>query len=353
MNTYSVNAKDLIENVRILKEKAAEAKIIAVLKGNGYGLGARRLARILLDEGVTFFAANTLAEVREIIEIAGENADYEILFLRSSCIYEEVRELVELNVTLTLGSQNAVEIAEKAARESGGTVKAHLKIDTGFGRYGFLPTDKPNIPPNVNISGAYTHFSSAFALSPKRTIGQLRIFEETLKKWEISGVLTHVCNSSAFIKYGAMGHGAVRLGSAFLGRISVPNTLGLRRVGRLISRVAELKTLKKRANVGYANIFKTRRDTKIAIVPAGYSDGFGHVQLQNVAQFSDILRAVKRLLIPPKVHVEIGGNKREILGRINMCNIIVDVTDADVKIGDEVIIDCSPISNQASVDFQE
>ena len=217
--------------------------------------------------------------------------------LSSTAIKEDIQTLVENNIILTIGSKEAAETVEKVGQELNKKIKVHLKIDTGFGRYGFIYSNREEIIKtikplqNIKIEGTFTHFSNAY-YDDKYTKTQFNRFIdciETLKMNEIETGILHVCNTSAFIKFPQMHLNAVRIGSAFTGRISFKNTMGLKKIGYLKSNVAEIKELPKGFNVGYSNAYTTKRTTTVAIIPTGYMDGI------NIQTGRDMFRIVDKI----------------------------------------------------------
>ena len=376
MKSLVINREDLKHNIRKIKEIAKDTgrldkhkpiKIIAVVKGNGYGLGLIPYSKFLIDNGIDFLAVSTVEEAVKLRE-AGLQA--RILMLSSTAIKKEIELLVENDIVITIGSKEALEVAETVAKEKNKQVKAHLKIDTGFGRYGFIYSKKQemldalkNIK-NVQIEGTFSHFSLAFYEKNEYSEEQFKRFMdviEFLKENNIETVMLHICNSSAFLKFKHMRLNAVRVGSAFLGRIAIPNTYGLKKIAYLKSNVAEIKELPEKYNVGYSNSFTTKKPTKIALVPVGYADGYNVREQRDMFRKIDrlryIVRDIKDSFKDKSLYVNIlcketqekQYKKCKVLGRIGMYHISVDITGKDVQVGSEVKLDVSPMFVDSSI----
>ena len=230
MNTLVINKKDLLENIEKVKElvekngkddKGNSLKIIAVVKANGYGLGIVEFTKILIDKGIKSFAVATKDEAY-ILREAGIKE--EILLLTPNSNKEDIKKLIDNDIILTLSSKEDAKSIESVGKELNKKIRVHLKIDTGFGRYGFIYSNREEmietLKPleNIKIEGTYSHFSVSF-FDEKYTKLQFERFInviEILKMNEIETGLLHISNSSAFVKFPYMNLNAVRIGSAFL-----------------------------------------------------------------------------------------------------------------------------------------
>ncbi|SFP79538.1 alanine racemase [Caldicoprobacter faecalis] len=349
MNKLIIEKDKLIQNIEIIKG-LSRSKIIAILKANGYGLGLLEFAGILQENGIDFFG---VSNIQDAVRLA-KNGFKRVLLLTPTNQEDKALLIVKNKVTATVGSLTSAIILNDAALKLNTTADFHLKIDTGFGRFGFLPSEIPQACTllkgleNIRITGTYSHFSFAFSKKTKAVYSQYNAFIDAVNLMRQSGLqpgMLHICNSSAFLMYPQMHLDASRIGSAFLGRTIVKNTCGLQKIGYLKSTIIECKEIPKNHNIGYANTYKTRRNTKIGIVPVGYLDGFGLEKARDAFRIRDISSYIYRdiMMLNKKMYVTISGKQVRILGKINTHNIIVDITDIDAKVGDEVLLNINPM----------
>lgn len=363
MKKLIVQKNKLVENIETIQglAKAHDTQIIAVLKGNGYGLGLCQFANLLIDNGVTMLAVSEQCEAVQLRE-GGIAAD--IILLSPMCDPAEVSRAVQLEIICAIGSEQSAAMLDLAAKEQDVRVRAHIKLDTGFGRFGFMNNDIQstidiiNELDNVDIEGTFTHLSDSFGDS-KHSYTQFSAFNTAVKQLQDAGINTgmlHICNSCAFLRFDEMHLDGVRIGSAFLGRLPIETgKIKLNKIGYLTSRVCEIKTLPAGHNIGYANTFTTKSPTKIAVIPVGYKDGFGVRKQDDAHRFMDILRYayhnIMSLFKDNSIYVTINGKRCRILGRISMFNIVADVTAVDtVEVGDEVLLSCNPIMIDSGIE---
>lgn len=279
MKKLIISRKDLKNNLKIARkilysqgkdDAGNNPKIIAVVKGNGMGLGLVEYSKFLVNNGIDFLA---VANLEEAIILRQAGIQEEILMLTPTSNEKELIKLIENNVTLTISSKEQIKEIEKIAENEGYEVKAHIKIDTGFGRYGFLYENLNDILEafkmcdKIKIIGTYTHF--ARPLDKKNTMTQFNHFLDVIqflqKEGQDTGML-HCSESTAFLKYQIMNLNAVRIGSLLQGRTLI-HVDGLKKIGQFKSTIQEIKTVPKGYNISYGKMYKTKKQTKIAIVP--------------------------------------------------------------------------------------
>ena len=237
MKAYVVDSAAVRSNLQILKDRAGSAVLWAVLKGDGYGLGLVQMAAICREAGVTHFAVTEVSEVSRLR--AGGFQDCDILMLRPTADAQELTQLLNLGAILTVSSQNDAAVLNGVAETLGVQAQVHVKIDTGMGRYGFLPDELDQLlpifkyMPGLHVTGIYTHLHSAFC-NQKATVAQAEAFQGVLDKLHAEGCgtgMAHMLNSAGLLKYPEYAMDGVRVGSAILGRVSVRGNWGLARIG--------------------------------------------------------------------------------------------------------------------------
>lgn len=346
MSRYVIDKKLLEENIKTIKNKAG-VPLISVVKGNGYGFGIKELTAVLKENGIKTFAVTEVDDISELKEML-DNED--ILVMRSTCIENEAEIIAKNNCIATIGSLNAAEIMDKVSKKLDIKTRCYLKIDTGMGRYGFMPSEVEDAIKcydfeNLDFIGAYTHFSSAFT-NTELTKAQLVLFKDTMAQIEKAGKsvgILHAANSPALLNVEDVCLDSVRVGSAFTGRVITKSKTKLNRLGRLEAEVIEIKTVPAGYAVGYNGLYKTKRETKIAIVPIGHYDGFGLAKEKEIADLRSVLSQFKKYLNKKQMYVKINDRMYSVIGEIGLSHTAVDITNSDVKIGDIASVDISPL----------
>lgn len=352
MKAYMVDKSALAHNVRVILERAGGAVVWGVIKGDGYGLGCVELARVLSAYGIDHFAVTEVSEVRRLRE-AGfeENA---ILMMEATADETELNELMDLGAILTVSSLEQGQTLDRMARQRSAVAQAHVKIDTGMGRFGFLPEQIEQVYrlytdcPGLALTGIYTHF--ACAVDPADTQKQYDAFQQVVQELHAAGFETgmvHCCNSTAFWKYEHMHCDAVRVGSALLGRVGFAGKAGLKSVGCCNAQIEEIRTIPAGHSVGYGAGWVAKRETRIAVLPVGYFHGFGVDRGFDLWRFKDCVRGVARyikaFLRHKALYVHVGGKACRVLGHVGMVNMVIDVTDCDCRVGDTARVSINPL----------
>lgn len=353
MKAYIVERDALISNIQKIVEFANGVPVWGVLKGNGYGLGVLPMARLLWDNGVERFAVTELREA-ELLREAFPDAP--ILMLRATADPSEINALLDQRIILTVSGYEMAVAINALAAERADVAEVHLCIDTGMGRYGFLPEEYEQIVSlyeymkNLAVSGMYTHFHSAFC-SEKATRAQFAQFTALAERLNHAGFETgmlHACNSSAFLKYPEMHLDGVRIGSAFLGRLAFRSPIELSRIGYVECSVEDLRWLPKGHTVGYGAGYTCKERTRIAVVGVGWYHGFGAERENDLYRVRDRLRAIVRhllgLFVKKEILASVNGHKCRVLGHIGMVHSVIDVTGVDCALGERVILQVNPLS---------
>ena len=351
---FVINISDIQNNISVLREKVGGARIYAVLKGNAYGMGLISFAKTLFDGGIRHFALTALSDC---LELKREIPNANILLLTPCYIQDDIDTAISNNIVLSVDSLENGKIISDTAIKQGKTATIQVKVDTGMGRYGFLPSQIEEIKSacqleNINAEGIFTHLHSAFNKKPAPSLEQFSKFTEVMDKLKDAGInfeISHICNSTAIFRFPQMHLTAVRAGSALIGRVnSICGATNLCKVGKLYGQIVDIRTLPQGHNIGYAALYKTKSPKKILCVNVGYADGVAVAKANDTFRFIDILRYAfndfKLLLNPTPLVCVVNGKKAKSLGRIGMTNLVLDGSNCeDAKIGDLVEIPANPI----------
>lgn len=342
MKRLVIDRNAIISNLRAVKARAKSLEIIADLTGDAYGMGLLETARIMKSEGIMSYAVSDPKDAGKLRE-AGFT-DERIMMLRSTADSEELSELIDLGVICTVGSYDAA-VAINGIAEGRKTVcEVQIKIDTGLGRYGFMPTEMDKIAsiykymPNLAIVGLFSTYSESWR-SEKVTRAQYDDFEGVLKSLTDMGFehgSTHIMDSAALFRYDFGYLDAVRVGTALSGRVAGKNIAGLIKVGYIEAGVEETGWFPKGHRIGNTVL---RKPTRLAVLSVGYYNGFGLTRRDYEMNFFDALKAHNL-----RPSIRIAGQKVRIVGNIGLTHTIVDVKNVDCKVGDIAVMDVDPVN---------
>ena len=345
MKTLVIEREAVKNNIGVIKERAGEAVIYAVLTGDGQGAGLVELARLLREEGIGRFAVSEPAEAAALRR-AGF-VEEEILMLRPTVDRAELEQLIDLNVVCTVGSADTGMALNGAAEARSTVVEAHIQIDTGMGFGGFLADEPEKILsvyrnlPNVAVSGICTqlHARKKGGEDLAARLGQFHRVVEAIRAAGFETGVVHAAGSYALLHCADARLDGVRAGSALLGRCRRVHGDGLYRVGYGEVGIEETRWLPKGHTVGSARPVVLRRPTRVAVLPVGYQNGFGVAR----AQGGGLGALLRRWLAARRRTVRVNGQRARILGAIGAIETVVDVTDLKCSAGDPAVFDIDPL----------
>jgi len=323
-----VDLEAIAHNVqRIVETVGPKVIVLAVLKADGYGHGAIRVARTALNNGARYLG---VASINEGAALRRAGITAPILVLGYTPAWQ-ARELVLNSLSATVFNLDVARALSRAAADLNGQVPTHVKVDTGMGRLGLLPDEV--LPfvlelqrlPNLVLEGVFTHFSVADS-DPDYTRWQLDRFRQVLGMLAGAGIhppLAHAANSAAVLTLPESHLDMVRPGIALYGLHPSPQVRcppDFRPALRFKTQVAQVKTLPPGSYVSYGNTYQTSGEQRIAVIPVGYADGFRRAP----RHWGEVL---------------VRGRRVPIVGRVSMDQTMIDVTAIPgVRQGDEVVL---------------
>ena len=324
----TVSVQTLSHNIGVLRSRLRpETAILVPVKADAYGHGAAATAAQLETLGVTWFG---VATANEALELRRAGVSGRILIFTP--VYRGLAELIEHDVALSVVDAASAEAVVRAA--AGQNACVHLKVDTGMGRLGggtestLATARRLARASNVELEGLWTHFACSDEPDRRYTDLQLGRFCEAASALEREGLevpLKHTANSAATVAYPESHFDLVRPGIAVYGYHSSRHSAGfapeLTPVMTLTAPVTFVKRVKKGQNVSYGGLWNAPHDTTVATVRFGYADGYP-----------------RALSTHPAAQVRLHGRLFPIVGRVCMDQLMVDVGNLDVVVGDRAVI---------------
>jgi alanine racemase len=323
-----VDLDAVAHNIGELSRRSAPAQVCAVVKADGYGHGSIAIGPAVLEAGATWLAV-ALVEEGAVLRKAGVTAPILVL---SQPRLADFDAAVHWDLRLTVYTSDGIEAAAAAAAAEGRRVQVHLKVDTGMNRVGAPPerivalAREVQLRSDLELEAVWTHCAVADEPGHPFTDAQLDRFDEVVDKLEAEGLrppMLHAANSAAAIIHPRSRYDLVRAGIAVYGIPPAPaldGEIDLRPALELKAEAALVKRVPAGEGISYGLRHRFDRDTNVVTVPIGYADG------------------VPRRLSALGGRVLIGGRPHPIVGVVTMDQLMVDVGDQEVAVGDEVVL---------------
>lgn len=338
-------------NFNSIKNKVSKGtKILCVLKADAYGHGAKFLIKEYERLGADYYGVSNLDEA---VQLRRAGAKKPILIFGYTPP-EMAETLSKENISQALFSLEYAKELYDACKEKNVKVKVHLKIDTGMSRIGFFCQSDEGINKSVkeiekiyknmlllDIEGIFTHFSVADDVinNKEYTIYQFNNFKKVISELEKIGIkipLKHCCNSGGIISFPEMHMDMVRAGVILYGLYpskEAEGKINLKPAMELKAVVSQVKEIPKNTSLSYGRTFVSNEKMKIASVTIGYADGYS-------LRFSN------------NSEVLVKGKRANIVGRVCMDQLMIDVTDIEgVKSGDVITVFGTDGQEKISVDY--
>ncbi len=338
-----ISRSALRENFRAIRDMVAPAEVLCVIKANAYGHGLAEVASTLAEAGAKRFAVDSLEEGEWLRTLVGPEV---MILVLGYAPLVELKRLINANLSFTVFNKEilgAIHAIFSSTKE--GTARLHLPIETGLNREGFVIDDLAQVfaeirtlqelfPGRVTVEGAQMHFAdvedtdeSSYAET------QLTRFDAALRLMREQGMepgLTHAASSAASLLYSKSRFDLVRPGIALYGLWPSSKTReqlkqkgsGLELTPALSWKtlVAQIRAVPTGQPIGYGLTEVAKRNSRIAVIPIGYYDGFDRK-------------------LSGRAHVLIRGKRCKVMGRVCMNMAMVDVTDVpDIALEDEVVL---------------
>ncbi len=325
-----IDLSAIASNVRAIKKVVGpRCRVVAVVKADGYGLGAPWVAAAALEGGASWLAVACVDEGVQLRR-AGYTGP---LLVMGYVPPDEAVAAVGNRLTLTLHGARSANALEEAAKQAGtGKVAVHIKVDTGLGRYGCLPEEFMPLMaevaslPHLRVEGLMTHFADADSADPGYAHRQLALFNRLRTEAVGKGFsfeIVHAANSAAALALPEARFDMVRVGIMLSGHLPAQHLatrIDLTKALTLRSRLARVHLAHSGEPIGYGRTWTAQRATLVGLVPVGYADGYSR-------------------LLSDRGQVLVRGNRCPVIGRVSMDQLCIDVTSLPEPVeGEEVVL---------------
>ena len=330
-----INLDSLIYNYKTIREYiGGSVKFLGVVKADSYGHGAVEVSKALEGAGADYLAVSSIDEAMEL----RENGIKMPILILGHTPREQVGKLIDYDITQAVTCKaKALEYSEEAVKHNG-TLKVHIKVDTGMSRLGFLCDGEffdmgvdgiceavklPRLLPE----GIFTHFAVADEEGEREdayTKHQFELFKKVCdaveEKAGIKFKIRHCANTGATVRFKETHLEMVRPGLLLYGYGEYAHRLKLKPVMTLKTCVSTVKVYPEDTYISYGGIFKTDKKTRVGVLPYGYADGFFRSLSNKCSLYTDAGKAGQ-------------------LGKICMDMCMIDLTDKpNVDVGSEIEI---------------
>jgi alanine racemase len=311
--TLTIDIAAIVANWQALSRQLLTVECAAVVKANAYGMGLKAVATALAQAGCkTFFVAD-LAEARTVRALAPDAT----IYVLHGFTLEAAESFIELNVRPVINSMTELAEWDTFVVTRGWQGGAALHVDTGMNRLGVSPEEAAALAPRVQtqnhgIALLLSHLACADVPGHPLTAKQLNLFRELRTLY--SGIPASLANSSGIFLGDTAYFDLARPGAALYGINPTPGRPNpMKLVVELTGRILQIRSVARDQTIGYGATWTARRNSRIAVVAAGYADG--------------LLRSASASDERPGGSAIIAGNRCPIVGRISMDLMTVDISD--------------------------
>jgi alanine racemase len=330
-------------NVEHLRSQMGVAHTMVVVKANAYGHGMVRCAQAALEAGADWLGVADIAEALRLRD-AGITAPV-LAWLHAPA--EDFVSAVAANVTVGITSVAKLEAVAKAGAAHAGSFQAggarvHLKVDTGLSRNGFAPAEWSSVFARavelqasgaIIVEGIFSHLSNTSEADDDAQQIEFDRAVSLAREAGLAPTIMHLSSSLTAMTKPSMRYDMVRIGIAAYGLSPqddrTSESWGLRPVMTVRARVSAVRRVPAGTGVSYDYTYRTATESTLALVPIGYGEGVPRTASDTAP-------------------VEINGNRYRISGRVAMDQFLVDVGDAPLALGDEVVLFGDPLRGEPS-----